>query len=64
MMEDISFALSDYWRLCETWTIWYLDDKAGLGIFLVLLVSEQMANGCFCAFYVACDFHNALQFDW
>lgn len=40
----------------------FFEDKAGLGNFLVLLVSEQVENGL-CALYVECDFYNALQFE-
>lgn len=63
MMEDFSFALSDYWRLCETWDIWVLDDDAGLGIFGVCSFQSKWKM-VIVLFYVVCGFYKAVQFEW
>lgn len=51
MMDNFSFALSDYWRLCETWDIWVLDyDDAGLEIFGVCSFQSKWKMVIVCGF--------------
>lgn len=63
MVEDFSFALSDYWSLWETWNIWFLDNEAGLfqGIFGF---ARFRADGKWLLCFLSCDFYKVVQFEW